>query len=437
MAKNFSLFLALRYLKPKRTFVSVITLISVFGVTLGVTILLLVISVMTGFEHEIKEKILGFEPHILVVGDRALDFWPDLVARLREIPSVGECTPYVQGQVILEFDAGEGTRRLAPKIRAIEPDEGPQFERMKELVVEGEFDLSGDTAVVGLALAEGLGIRQGDVITVYSPKNMDELLDAIGRVEERERAGEDTGAAIEELKSMILPIELEVSGIFDSGRYDFNGEFIFVPLHIGQELYSLGPAVHGLAVQTSDPYSAHETKSAILELGESGYETFTWMDINRPMFSAVDMERRMMFFLLFFIIIVAAFCIMNTMITVTVQKRREIGLLKALGAQIRQIVWVFLGQGMIVGFAGTVTGIIAGLILVRYRNAVLNWLAGTFNISIFPADVYLLNELPAIVVPNDVLIISIGAFVICSLAALVPAYAAARLDPARALRNDQ
>jgi len=161
------------------------------------------------------------------------------------------------------------------------------------------------------------------------------------------------------------------------------------------------------------------------------------MELNRQIFGAVDMERRMMFFLLFAIILVAAFCIMNTMITVTVQKRREIGLMKALGAQIQQIVWLFLGQGMIVGAVGTLIGIGSGLLLVHFRNPILDWLSDSFHLTIFPKDVYMLGELPAKVVPGDVVIISIGAFLICSVAALVPAYIAARLEPAVALRADQ
>ena len=435
MTKNFSLLLALRYLKPKRTFVSVITLISIIGVTLGVTILLIVISVMTGFELEIKDKILGFEPHLLVANDTLLYNWPELETGIKELDGVEDCTPFVQGQVILEFDR----QRRAPKIRAIEPSDGPQFEMLKSLVSNGagEFDLTGDTAVIGGALADSLNVDIGDIITIYSPKNMEEILDAIEDVENAENAGEDTSSVMRNLKGMVLPLELEVTGIFESGKYDFDNEFIFVPLFIGQELYSLGPAVHGLAIQIADPYLAHEIKTEILSHTDPSIIVHTWMEMNRQIFGAIDMERRIMFFLLFAIIIVAAFCIMNTMITVTVQKRREIGLMKALGAQIQQIVWIFLGQGMIVGSAGTIIGIVVGLLLVHFRNPVLDWLSNTFGLTIFPADIYLLGDLPAKVVPADVVIISIGAFLICSIAALLPAYAAARLDPAKALRNDQ
>ncbi|MFV1994319.1 MAG: FtsX-like permease family protein, partial [Verrucomicrobiales bacterium] len=425
----------LRYLKPKRTFVSVITLISVFGVTLGVSILIIVISVMTGFEREIKEKILGFEPHILVTSEVPLESWPQLIEEFNAMPEVVETTPFVQGQVILEFDS----RRRAPQIRAIDPGLGAQLERLESLVPDGygSFDLNGDNAVIGEALARALGIYVGDKITVYSPENIDDVLEALDQVEQSRQRGEEASDLVANLRQMILPLELEVTGIFDSGRWDFNSEFIFVPLHVGQELYSLGPAVHGLAVQTADPYRAHDTKVAILRSNHQALNAYTWMDMNRQMFSAVDMERKMMFFLLFFIIIVAAFCIMNTMITVTVQKRREIGLMSALGAQKHQIIRIFLFQGFVVGVFGTLSGLASGLLFIRYRNAIIYWLSNTFGLTIFPEDVYLLGALPAVVVPRDVIIICGAAVLTCLLAARLPARFAARLEPAKALRADQ
>jgi lipoprotein-releasing system permease protein len=158
--------------------------------------------------------------------------------------------------------------------------------------------------------------------------------------------------------------------------------------------------------------------------------------MNHQFFEAVRLERNVMFFLLFFIVVVAAFGIMSTLITVTVQKRREIGIVKALGANISQIIWVFLGQGTVVGLFGTLTGLGLGMTLIRYRNEFSHWLASTLHIEIFPREVYQFSEIPAQVIPYDVTIICISAFLICSLAALIPAYFAARLDPVKALRYE-
>jgi lipoprotein-releasing system permease protein len=211
---------------------------------------------------------------------------------------------------------------------------------------------------------------------------------------------------------------------------------LIVPIYVGQELYNLGDALHGITVRTADPYGAERVKDSIEKFLEPPEFAQTWIDMNKQFFEAVRLERTVMFFLLFFIVVVAAFGIMSTLITVTVQKRREIGIVKALGANISQIIWIFLGQGTVVGLFGTLTGLGLGMTLIRYRNEFSHWLASTLHIEIFPREVYQFSEIPAQVVPQDVWIICISAFFICSFAALIPAYFAARLDPVKALRYE-
>src|SRR5439155_26278729 len=187
-------------------------------------------------------------------------------------------------------------------------------------------------------------------------------------------------------------------------------------------------------VRTDNPYNAERVKQGIQQFLEPPEYAQTWIDMNHQFFEAVRLERTVMFFLLFFIVVVAAFGIMSTLITVTVQKRREIGIMKALGAKIGQIVWVFLGQGMVVGFFGTLTGLALGMTLIRYRNGVSQWLANTLHIEIFPREVYQFFSIPAEVISRDVTLIFLTAFLICSVVALILAYFAARLDPVKALR---
>jgi len=227
-----------------------------------------------------------------------------------------------------------------------------------------------------------------------------------------------------------------VSGIFETGRYQYDAEFFLVPLYLGQELYVLEDGVQGITVKTSDPYLAPAIRDRMVYSGLVSGDLIaeTWIDLNSQLFDAIRLERNVMFIILMFIIVVAAFSIANTMITVTVQKTREIGIMKALGANTSQIVWVFLSQGMIVGFFGNVTGLGLGMLLVRYRNEFKEWLANTLRIEIFPADVYQFSQIPAMVVPGDVALICISAFLICTLAALIPAWFASRLDPVKALR---
>ncbi len=194
--------------------------------------------------------------------------------------------------------------------------------------------------------------------------------------------------------------------------------------------------MHGISVETDEPYRAEQVKRELNNIFEPPTAAETWMDHNKDRFEAIRVERNVMFIVLMFLIVIAGFSIMNTLITVTVQKTREIGVMKALGARTWQIVGVFLSQGMLVGFFGNVIGLALGMAAVHYRNEFKDWLARVLHIELFPADVYEFSSLPAQVVPADVAKICITAFLICSLAALLPAYRAARLDPAKALRYE-
>jgi lipoprotein-releasing system permease protein len=424
----FSLFLALRYLKPKRTFLSIITLISIIGVLLGVTVLILVISVMTGFDRELRQKVIDFDAHILVTSEDVIDNWRELTQKIRATPGVVATAPYVQGPVIVDYHG----RRLAPMIRGIDLQQEERVTPLRKFIKWGTLELNGDDAVLGIELARKLNVHVGDKITVYSPGNLNAVLDGIKKLENAK--GEEEKKAVEELREIVLPKDLTVTGIYETGHYVHDSEFLLVPLFVAQELYGLGDGLHGITVRTVDPYRAQAVKEEIERFLTPPQFAQTWIDMNRQYFEAIRLERNVMFFLLFFIIVVAAFGIMSTLITVTVQKRREIGIMKALGANLGQIVWVFLGQGMIVGLFGTLIGLGLGMTLIRYRNEFSHWLARTLHIEIFPREIYQFSSIPAQIIALDVAKVCISAFLICSIAALIPAYFAARLDPVKALR---
>ena len=397
---------------------------------LGVTVLILVIAVMTGFDRELRQKVIDFDAHILVTSEDVIRDWRLLKAKIDKTPGVIATAPYVQGPVIVEFH----NRRLAPVIRGVDPGQEEKVIPLQKFIKFGKLDLEGESTVLGIELAQRLGVRVGDKVTIYSPGNLGQVLDSIKKLENAK--GEEEEKAIDELRDVILPKELTVTGIFETGHYLHDSEFLLVPVYVGQELYGLGDALHGITVKTDNPYGAERVKQSIQQFLEPPQYAQTWIDMNRQYFEAVRLERTVMFFLLFFIVIVAAFGIMSTLITVTVQKRHEIGIVKALGANIAQIIWVFLGQGTIVGLFGTITGLGLGMTLIRYRNEFSRWLASTLHIEIFPREVYQFSSIPAEVIPHDVAIICISAFLICSFAALIPAYFAARLDPVKALRYE-
>src|SRR5438876_242819 len=426
----FSLFLAFRYLKPKRTFLSIITLISIIGVMLGVMVLILVISVMTGFDRELRQKVIDFDAHILVTSEDVMRDWRALKTKIDKTPGVVATAPYVQGPVIVEFH----NRRLAPVIRGVDPQQEEKVIPLQKFIKIGKLDLEGESTVLGIELARKLGVSVGDKVTIYSPGNLGQVLDSVKKLENAK--GEEEKKAIDELRDVILPKELIVTGIFETGHSLHDSEFLLVPVYVGQELYGLEDGLHGITVRTDNPYSAEQVKQAIGQFLQPPEYAQTWIDMNRQFFEAVRLERTVMFFLLFFIVVVAAFGIMSTIISVTVRKRREIGIVNAMGANIAHNIWVFLGQGTIVGLFGTLTGLGLGMTLIRYRNEFSHWLASTLHIEIFPREVYQFSSIPAEVIPRDVAIICISAFLICSFAALIPAYFAARLDPVKALRYE-
>jgi lipoprotein-releasing system permease protein len=394
-------------------------------------VLILVISVMTGFDRELRQKVIEFDAHILVTTEDIMSDWRALKKKIDDVPGVVATAPFVQGPVIVEFQE----HRLAPVIRGVDPAQEEKVIPLHKFIKEGKLDLEGESTVLGVDIARQLHAGVGDKITVFSPGNLGHVLDVMKRLENA-KPGEEEKRVIDELRDVVLPKELTVTGIFETGNYSYDSKFLLVPVYIGQELYGLGDSLHGITVKTDDPYQAERVKNEIENFIQPPEFAETWIDMNKQFFEAVRLERNVMFFLLFFIVVVAAFGIMSTLITVTVQKRREIGIVKALGANISQIIWVFLGQGTVVGLFGTLTGLGLGMTLIRYRNEFSHWLASTLHIEIFPREIYQFSELPAQVVPHDVTIICISAFLICAVAALIPAYFAARLDPVKALRYE-
>ncbi len=433
MRVPFSLFLALRYLKPKRTFVSVITIISVLGVTLGIAVLIVVISVMTGFDKSLQRAILGFEPHLRVSNGELLRTWREARDQIEAMPGVIGVAPYAQGPVMIEHHG----RVFTPVMRGIEVEAEQKLVDLHHFVDErgvGTSDMTSDTTVIGMALARELGVTVGDKVTVYAPGNVSAIIAEMRREEDEPDAKPKT---LKELKGdIVLPAELTIVGLFNSGLNSYDSSFILVPLFVAQELYGLGDAVHGLSVKTGDPYRAGELQTVINQQLNGEASAITWFDENSQRFDAIRMERHVMFVILMFLIVIAAFGITSTLITVTVQKTREIGIMKALGAQTSQIIWVFLAQGMFVGFFGTLSGLGFGLTALFYRNDFRDWLSETLHMEIFPAGIYEFEGIPAEIIPRDVTTICVSAFIICSIAALIPAWFAARLDPVKALRAD-
>jgi lipoprotein-releasing system permease protein len=418
----FELFLALRYLRPKRTFVSVITIISTLGVILGVGVLIIVISVMAGFDRETRERILGFTAHLQVFQrDAPLTNYPAVMQLVASNPAVRAVAPFVLAQVLLKTQPVEGNPLVAaPFVRGVDLRYETNVSVLATSIVSGELDLDGSSILVGSSLARGLRLRVGDRVLIYSPQSIQEM--------ERHRGREDEVA--------VLPDEFTVRGIFDVGYEQYNATVVVTSLENAQELYRLGNGVHGLFVLVHDPFQVVQVRQQLWQTLGPDYRITLWTEENSELLDAVMVEKNVMFFLLFFITIVAAFGIVNSQITFVVQKTREIGVLKALGAARSQILWLFLSQSLVIALVGVSGGFGMGLLALAYRNEFLHLLRRWTGIEIFPAAIYGFSELPALVTPRDIGLICGAALLSCVLAGVIPALQAARLQPVEALRHD-
>ncbi len=431
MKLPFSLFLALRYLKPKRTFVSVITVLSVLGVALGIMALIVVIAVMSGFDRELRSHLVGFEPHLRVSSAYGpLQDWEALQERLeKEYPQFQGISPYMMGATLIEFD----NNFTGATLRGIQPNgELKLVDIPKFIKPGGRYELDSEKCIMGHELAATLGVRVGDKISIHGPGNLTKVAAELKRLEKEDPEAK----SIREIRALVRPAELEVVGLFDSGVYQFDAGVVITQLSVAQEIYNFENDVHGISIRTQDADWAERFRAELqAKLGRE-YSVVSWMDSDRTRLEAVVQERVMMTFILMIIVIVAAFSIAITLITVIVQKKREIGVIKAVGASPTQIVNVFIGQGIVVGVFGNALGLLLAWGALAWRNEARQLIISVMNRDIFPAAVYQLSGIPSAITAQDILIICGTAMVICVLSAYIPARFAAQLDPVKALREE-
>lgn len=426
----FELVLALRYLRPKRSFVSIITLISVLGVMLGVAVLIIVISVMSGFDAELRAKVFGFTSHIRIVQyapgslvrEGTMSNYTAVAERVARNAEVVGVAPNVMGQVFLETQPVDGQASVrAPFVRGIDPGAEATVSKLTSNIVAGTLDLSRRGLVIGKHMADDLGLFVGDKVSILSERHL-------RKMREQERQGKQTE---------IPPDEYEVRGIFDTGHYEFNSMFVFTSIEQAQTMFGLydDDEISSLTVAVRDPFRAASVARQLqTELGP-GYRVSTWLQ-DSPMMQAVAVEKNMMLYILFFIVLVAAFGITCTLITFIMMKTREIGLMKAIGASSKQIMTVFLAQSLIVSGFGILAGFTLGILAVSYRNEFLEFMRKATGARLFPDEIYGFTQLPALIMPMDLVVIGGGSLLICLAAAAFPAWHASKLNPVEALRYE-
>lgn len=414
--------LALRYMRPKRTYVSAITLLSTIGITLGVAILIIVISVMSGFDKEWHDRIIGFNAHLHVgkVNDTMAD-WALVRSKIEKNNHVVGVAPFVLGKVMIRTEHQDGRKQQieAPFLRGVEPGMETSISVLSNSVVHGSYDFSGSGLLVGIDLADALRLNVGDRLAIYSPVVLQDAL-------EKKKTGEE----------LPLPEDYEIKGIFDVGYPEFNSQYIVSSLRNAQDLYALNDSVHGLMVKLDDPLKARAVRDELEATLGPDYRAVTWMESNSSLFTALVVEKNMIRFLLFFIVIVASFCITCSLITFVVQKTHEIGILKALGASRTQIMNLFLIQSTFVGALGVGTGFALGFTALSWRNEFLMLMNRLTGSDLLAADIYQVYNLPVLIIPSDLVIIGVGSLIISLGAGVIPAFIAARMKPVEALRHE-
>lgn len=536
LSRYISLSLALRYLNPLRTFFSIITLICLLGVSLGVMVLIVVLSVMGGLQKEIQGNLFAHSPHVQVCyrndfGVReVIPDWVDLSEKLKHVPGVQSTYALIEDYALVDVQG----RQRPCFFRAIDTENTAQLEDLKYLVEAGTADLDmGEKAVISSIVAENMGLNVGDSVRVYTTRNFQEISHAYQQTElpllaeknakeledlknwgkslkaeqgrevaerasvdgvfnllngllsvprrDMERSGlmdlvailndgealengavafpEGTGKewatvltsfkagqrdeadmeSFRRIKELVMPKDLEVIGIYRASQHTPSPD-LFIPLVIGQELLGYeDDVVQAVALRVDDPYHVETMLPPVMQALEkekpsSSWSLETWHDRFNSWFELMQKERMMMSFVLSFISLISAFCIMAVMFTVSIQRKREIAVMKALGATPFQVVRVFLWQGVIIGFTGALLGVCLGLLVLEYRMEIQGFLAG-IGFDPFPVSFHGTANIPVVIDWPEMIWQGGKAFVMVVVASIIPALITARQDPARSLRS--
>ena len=432
MLSNVTFFLARRYLRAKRSFVSVITVISILGVAVGVLMMIVVSSVMKGFEGEFRKVLIGSEPHILLhpQGQKpaSTKATADLLAQVRAQPDVLAASSYIRGVMYAER---EGMQSGMDVIAL--PEDGAKFYMAKiaKHRLEGSLELRHGGVVCADYIAGQLDAHPGDKISVYASTNVTSAVQRF-RIASDEQDEKKRHTAYKDIKLHAKEIILQ-----GSVRAETAGAYGYTTLETAQQIFGFGDQVSGVLIELKQPGEVKDVMKRLTAAGiiPAGWSASLWTDAGDARLAAMSNERVMMWIVLLIIAVVAAFSVMNTTITVTTQKRREIGVLTALGSRQSQIIGIFVAQAAFVGTLGTLTGLtLSGLVLwlrddIRMGIAILSGGNADASSGMFLATI------PAQIEPWFILATCLGSITLCLLAALPPAWLAARVDPAVALRD--
>jgi lipoprotein-releasing system permease protein len=412
---RYELLVGLRYTRARRRnrFISINSLVSMIGIAVGVWALIVVLSVMNGFQKEVRERILGVASHVQIstFSGRLAD-WPALAKEASQHPRVRATAPFVQAQAMLS--AGQAVRGAL--VRGILPDQEDKVADLGKHMKIGALDAlkPGEFGVIlGTDLARALQVLPGEKVAFVAPQGLVTPAGVIPRLK-----------------------QFTVVGIFEAGIQDADAALALVHLQDAQALYQLGDSVTGVRLKLDDMFAAREVSRDIgAELPRDAYAT-DWTRLHANFFRAVEIEKRMMFIILTLIILVAAINIISTLVVAVKDKQADIAILRTLGAQPRSVMQIFIVQGMLMGVIGTAVGVILGVITAVNIDVIVPAIEQVLGFRFLDKQVYLIPELPSDLQADDVLAVSLLGLGLSFVATLYPSWSASRLNPAEALRYE-
>ncbi|HEU0153758.1 MAG TPA: lipoprotein-releasing ABC transporter permease subunit [Arenimonas sp.] len=407
--------IGLRYLRAKRRngFISFISMASILGIIIGVIALITTLSVMTGFQTELRERILGMVAHATVAGvDGPLQDWPRAVALANADPRVEGAAPYIETEALLQ-----GRQRRGAIIRGVLPTHEPKVSEINRMMKQGTLDQLQPGAfniILGRELAILLGVGPGDAVNVFISESTVTPLGALPRAK-----------------------RFNVVGIFEAGTQEYDLGLALVHLQDAQRLGRMGEGVTGVRLKLVDLWQAAPVARDLSDKMDGFYRVRDWMRDNANFFRALKMEKTVMFILLSLVIAIAAFNLVSSLIMLVQDKQSDIAILRTLGMSPAAVMRVFVVQGLVIGVVGIAVGTVGGVLLASNLSAVVRFFERLFGAELFPSDVYYITGgVPSLVQPGDVVTVVAVAFVLCLLATLYPAWRASRTDPATALRYE-
>jgi len=415
MFRPLEIFIGLRYTRAKQRsgFISFISMSSMLGIALGVMALITVLSVMNGFEAQLREKILGMASHVTISENQnSLHNWQAVGESFSQVDDVVGWAPYVRAEVMLSANQ----RVSGSLLRGIVPEREGAVSDIHQKMLYGKLNaLQGGRfgIVLGSELARFLGVTIGDKVTVITPQ-------------------------VTPTPAGILPRlkRFTVQGIFEVGMYEYDRNLALIHLNDGSKLLRLNKGVTGIRFKLNDMFDAPRVTRNMAKMLSPSYRLSNWTMEHRNFFKAIKTEKRVMFIILMLIVAVAAFNIVSTLVMVVTDKRSEIAILRTLGFTPRSVMTVFMVQGTLIGLIGTIVGVIAGVALALNVETIVPAIEHFFQVQFLPADVYYISDLPSKLESSDVITIAVYSFVLSLISTIYPAWQASRVNPAEALRYE-